>query len=74
MGEKGLLTGMMPGTAEMPAVEPLPAQTTNDDALKNAAKLEAENLRKRKGMKSTILTEDSSLMAPAQTQKAQLLG
>jgi hypothetical protein len=60
---------------EMPAVEPAPAPLMdNSEALKNAAKLEAERLRKRKGMKSTIMTEDSKLMAPVQTQKAEMLG
>jgi hypothetical protein len=46
-----------------------------DLATENAAKAEAEKLRKRKGMKSTILTGmDQTLMQPAQTQKAELLG
>ena len=63
-------------TPEMPAVEPLPVtKTVQDDAsLKAAARVEAERLRKRKGLKSTILTSaDQSLMGPAQTQKAELL-
>ena len=75
-GIGSVFTGSAFKSPEMPAVEPLPSITSqaSDDALKNAAKLEAESLRKRKGMKSTILTADSSLMAPEQTQKAQLLG
>ena len=61
---------------DMPAVAPLPSinSAENTEALKNAAKLEAERLRKRKGMKSTILTQDSSLMSGVQTGKAEVLG
>lgn len=60
---------------QMPPVEPLPNyRADNSAALKNAAKLEAERLRKRKGMKSTILTQDSTLMSGVQTGKAEALG
>ena len=66
---------------EMPAVEPLPSgagMRDNSAELQAAAKIEAERLRKRKGMKSTILTgasaSDQALMGTEQTQKAELLG
>jgi hypothetical protein len=59
----------------MPAVEPLPNATAdNSAALREAARLEADRLRKRRGMKSTIMTAGDSLMTPVQTQKAELLG
>jgi hypothetical protein len=75
-GWNDLMGAFMPKAPEVPAVAPAPAAPTyNDDSLKAAAKLEAERLRKRKGMKSTILTGDSTLMQPqAQTQKSELLG
>lgn len=66
--------GGMFAAPEMPKVPPLPAIGSDNSALQNAAKLEAERLRRRKGMKSTILTSDASLMAPGQTQKTELLG
>jgi hypothetical protein len=61
---------------EMPGVEPLPEfKADNSAALKEAARLESERIRKRKGMKSTVLTGmDQAMMQPAQTQKAELLG
>ena len=66
---------------EMPGVEPLPSVSSmkdNSAELQAAAKIEAERLRKRKGMKSTILTgasaSDQALMGTEQTQKAELLG
>ena len=64
---------------EMPSVEPLPENKVDNSAtLAAAAKIEAERLRKRKGMKSTILTgasaSDQALMGTEQTQKAELLG
>jgi hypothetical protein len=54
---------------------PPPVPTVdNSEALANAAKLEAERLRKRKGMKSTWLTGAEGADMGEQTQKATLLG
>ncbi len=71
-----LNTAIGASDVEAPAVAPFaPIKTVeSDDALKNAAKLEAERLRRRKGMKSTILTQDSTLMSGVQTGKAEALG
>ncbi len=57
----------------MPAAPPVIPPPVNDQALKDAARLEAENLRKRKGFKSTWLTAGVGNLNE-QTQKAQLLG
>lgn len=60
---------------DMPEVAPLPAAAPDTSALEAAARAESERLRNRKGMKSTILTSNAdSLMNPAVTQKAELLG
>ena len=59
----------------MPAVSPAAESVEDTSALKAAARAEAARLRKRQGLKSTILTgSDQSLMTPAQTEKAQALG
>ena len=52
---------------------PVKPPAYDSEALKNAAKLEAENLKKRKGFKSTWLTQGMGELNEA-TQKAQLLG
>lgn len=58
----------------MPAPPPpAPPPVVDNSALQNAAKLEAENLRKRKGFKSTWLTSGLGDINE-QTQKATLLG
>jgi hypothetical protein len=57
-----------------PIVEPPKITEKIDVAAKVAAEAEAAKLRKRKGLKSTILTGPEGLMTPAQTQKAELLG
>ena len=68
--QEGFLT-----SPEMPAVSPAAESVEDTSALKAAARAEAERLRKRQGLKSTILTgSDQSLMTPAQTEKAQALG
>ncbi|MDD2657204.1 MAG: hypothetical protein PHD04_00900 [Candidatus Pacebacteria bacterium] len=73
-GIQDVATDLFP-VPELPPVNAPASFKDNNTALQNASKLEAERLRKRKGMKATILTQDSSLMTPAvQTQKAELLG
>lgn len=67
------------GTDEVTAVPSSDSPAGDTSALKAAAsaaaRAEAERLRKRQGLKSTILTgSDQSLMTPAQTEKAQALG
>lgn len=61
------------GRVSAPAAPVVAPITDNSEELAAAAKLEAENLRKRKGMKSTWLTAGDDL-GTATTQKAQLLG
>jgi hypothetical protein len=63
--------------ADVPEVAPVTSTAstvTDDSAAKAAAEAEAERLRKKKGYKSTILTEDNAMMTQAPTQKAELLG
>lgn len=57
-----------------PAPPPPVPTVDNSEALANAAKLEAERLRKRKGMKSTWLTGAEGTGMTESTQKATLLG
>ncbi len=61
-----------------PDVITVAAPSPNDAAAKaaadEAAKAEAEAARKRKGMRSTILTGASGDTSTAPTQKAELLG
>lgn len=59
-----------PDAPALPAPAPPPVDKS---ALKNAARLESERLKKRKGFKSTWLTAGMGDLNE-QTQKAQLLG
>lgn len=65
-------------TPDMPDVPPTPSSplTAINTAGKEAAIAEAARLRKRRGMKSTILTgsDDSALLDQNQLQKATMLG
>ena len=62
---------IMPNMPKYDAGDPAPVD--NSEALKNAARLEAERMRKRKGMKSTILTQGMG-SSMEQLQKAELMG
>ncbi len=57
---------------DAPPLPPPPEPIFDDTALKEAARVEAERLRKRKGFKSTILTQGLSFNE--QTSGAKLLG
>lgn len=63
--------GFFGGGGGSPSVQYVPVMD-NSAALKAAAKLEAEQLRKRKGMKATWLTGNEQ--GQEQTQKSELLG
>lgn len=58
---------------DAPAVPAAPPPPVDNAALKNAARLEAERLKKRKGLRSTWLTAGMGDLNE-QIQKAQLLG
>jgi hypothetical protein len=60
------------GSSKKPEVVK-PAPVDNSEALEAAARLEAERLRKRKGMKSTMLVDDD-MSGAQQSAKATLLG
>jgi hypothetical protein len=70
------MSGLFGGSSE-PDYYPTPAAPplANDDArLKEAAKLQAEALRKRKGRLSTILTGPEGVLEQAPVEKKTLLG
>lgn len=67
------LLGSVFSSPKMPESPPVLPPVKNDEALKDAARLEAERLRKRKGFKSTWLTAGLGDLVE-QTQKAELLG
>jgi len=60
---------------EIAKLKPVDIPTTTDSvdaATKEAARLEEEKMRKRKGYKSTILTSNTGITQPATTMKTQL--
>ena len=58
---------------DLPEAPPLPP-IDNTEQLKNAARLEAERLRKRKGMKSAWLTQSIVGLGGEQVRGTELLG
>jgi hypothetical protein len=61
--------------AEVAKLKPVDIPTTTesvDTATKEAARLEEEKMRKRKGYKSTILTSNTGITQPAPTMKTTL--
>ena len=60
---------------EIAKLKPVDIPTTTesvDAATKEAARLEEEKMRKRRGYKSTILTSNTGITQPATTMKTQL--